>query len=456
MFTEKIPPYDIEAEEAVIGSLVIDGEAILRVLPFLSPEDFYRERNRWCYQACLDLFKRNEAIDQATLGYELNRSHRLDDIGTHGYLSQVSASVPTSVNIEHYGHIVQKTSVMRQLIQAASQIAELGYQNDADIEATLSNAESVLFRLRSGRSTQDFIHIREVMDQFLERRDSVEEGTLDRTTGPITTGFTDMDQLLGGLQRSDLVILAARPAVGKSALALSIARNAARHGAAAGIFSLEMSREQLGMRLLAAEAQVDLHRMRLGLFTEADERRIIEAVGVLSEVPIYIDDTPFLSGAAIRSKAKRLQMERGVDLVVVDYIQLIQNSDSRVQNRVQEVSEITRGLKVLARDLNVPVLAVSQLNRAVEQRPSHRPMLSDLRESGSIEQDADVVMFIYRDDMYITEDEWEQRNPDRPYPKNVAEVIVAKHRHGPVDTLHLQFQDRWTQFVEMGIGEPFR
>ena len=449
MYAERVLPHDIEAEEAVIGSLVIDGDSILNVVPFLKPEDFFRDRNRWCYQACLELFHRNEAIDQATLGHELARLELLGDIGGYTFLSQVGASVPTSVNIEYYGLIVRQTSVMRQLIQAAGKIAELGYENGPDLEDTLSRAEDVLFRIRSGRSTGDFVHLREVMDHYLEDRDANQSGNLSKGASPIATGLLDIDQLLGGMQRSDLIVVAARPAAGKSALALSIARNAARMGFVSSIFSLEMSREQLGLRLLAADAKVDLHRLRLGLYTDADERRIVDSVGVLSELPIYIDDTPFLGMAELRSKARRLHMEKGLDLLILDYLQLIQGTESRGQNRVQEISDITRALKALARDLNVPVIAVSQLSRAVEMRPSHRPQLSDLRESGSIEQDADVVMFIYREDMYTTEEEWQQRSPGQPYPRNIAEVIVAKHRHGPVATLHLQFQDRWTQFVNI-------
>jgi replicative DNA helicase len=395
------------------------------------------------------LFHRNEAIDQATIGHELGRLELLGDIGGYTFLSQVGASVPTSLNIEYYGQIVRQTSAMRQLIQAAGKIAELGYKNGPDLDDTLSRAEDVLFQIRSVRSTGDFVHLREVMDQYLEDRNANQSGILAKGASPITTGLLDIDQLLGGMQRSDLIVVAARPAAGKSALALSIARNAARMGFVSSIFSLEMSREQLGLRLLAADARVDLHRLRLGLYTDADERRIVDSVGVLSDLPIYIDDTPLLGMAELRSKARRLHMEKGLDLLILDYLQLLQGTESRGQNRVQEISDITRALKALARDLNVPVIAVSQLSRAVEMRPSHRPQLSDLRESGSIEQDADVVMFIYREDMYTTEEEWEQRSPGQPYPRNIAEVIVAKHRHGPVATLHLQFQDKWTQFVNM-------
>ena len=452
MYVERVPPHDLEAEEAVLGSLVIDGEAILKISPFLRSEDFYRDRNRWCYEACLELFRRAEAIDQATIGHELARLNRLDEVGGHAFLSQVAAVVPTSVNVEHYAHIVQRTSVMRQVISAAGEIAALGYEDDPDVEATLSRAEDVLFRVRTGRSSRDFIHIREILDKFLEESATV-GGALERGVAPITSGFSVMDQLLGGLHRSDLIIVAGRPAMGKSSLAMSIVRSAAGLGATAAVFSLEMSRDQLVLRLLAGETGVDSHLLRLGMYSEANERRVVEAVGALSDLPVYIDDNPLSTVVDVRSKSRRLHLERGLDMIVVDYLQLIESANGRSYNRVQEIGEVTRSLKALARDLNVPVVAVSQLSRAVEMRQSHRPQLSDLRESGSIEQDADVVMFIYRDDKYISEEEWAQRYPDRPYPRNIAEIMVAKHRHGPTGTVHLYFRDKLAQFTDLPVGE---
>ena len=452
MYVERVPPHDLEAEEAVLGSLVIDGEAILKISPFLRSEDFYRDRNRWCYEACLELFRRAEAIDQATIGHELARLNRLEEVGGHAFLSQVAAVVPTSVNIEHYARIVQRTSVMRQVISAAGEIAALGYEDDPDVEATLSRAEDVLFRVRTGRSSRDFIHIREILDKFLEESATV-GGALERGVAPITSGFSVMDQLLGGLHRSDLIIVAGRPAMGKSSLAMSIVRSAAGLGATAAVFSLEMSRDQLVLRLLAGETGVDSHLLRLGMYSEANERRVVEAVGALSDLPVYIDDNPLSTVVDVRSKSRRLHLERGLDMIVVDYLQLIESANGRSYNRVQEIGEVTRSLKALARDLNVPVVAVSQLSRAVEMRQSHRPQLSDLRESGSIEQDADVVMFIYRDDKYISEEEWGQRYPDRPYPRNIAEIMVAKHRHGPTGTVHLYFRDKLAQFTDLPVGE---
>ena len=444
MYQEKLLPHDIEAEEAIIGSLLIDGDSILKVAHFLKHMDFYRERNRFCYEACLDLFSRGEAINQVTVAHQLGLQDRIEPVGGVAYLSHLVSTVPTPVHVEYYGRIVTRTAVMRNLIDAASRISEVGYEGTSDVEATLSEAEDILFGVRSGQPTRDFVPIREVLDQYMEER-AVAGGPLGQTGAPIITGFDAMDELLGGLHRSDMVVLAARPSLGKSSLAVNISLNAARNGAMVGMFSLEMSREQLAMRMVASEAEVDAQRLRLGLYTEADERRIIDSIGSLSELSIYIDDTAVQGIVEMRSKARRLYLERGLDMLVVDYMQLIQGQ-GRNNNRVQELSEITRSIKGMARDFNAPVLAISQLSRAPEARTSHRPQLSDLRESGSIEQDADVVMFIYRDDLYFTEDEWASRFPDKPFPRNVAEIIVAKHRHGPVGTLKLLFREKLVRF----------
>ena len=455
MYEEKLLPHDIEAEEAVIGSLLIDGESILKVAHFLKTGGFYREKNRFCYEACLALFGRGEAINQVTVAHQLTLLERLDPVGGTAYLSHLVSTVPTPVHIEYYGQIVNRTAMMRNLIDAASKISTIGYDDTDDVEASLSRAEDILFRVRSGQPSRDFVPIREILDQYMQEQAAIAEPS-ERTGAPIMTGFETLDELLGGLHRSDMVVLAARPSLGKSTLAVNISLNAARTGMVVGIFSLEMSREQLAMRMLAGEAEVDAQRLRLGLYTEAEERRIIDSIGSLSELPIYVDDTPLQGIVEMRSKARRLSMERGLDMLVVDYMQLIQGNNNRGDNRVQEISEITRSIKGLARDLSMPVLAVSQLSRAVEIRTSHRPQLSDLRESGSIEQDADVVMFIYRDDVYYTEDEWASRFPDRPYPKNIAELIVAKHRHGPVGSVKLLFRDKVVRFetalaVEQGV-----
>ena len=445
MYTEKLLPHDIDAEEAVIGSLLLESDAFLTVAQFLKPEDFYREKNRYCYEACVELFRRGEAINQVTVTHQLGLKNLLDQIGSTAYLSHLISRVPTPVHVEHYGHIVNRTAVMRNLIQAASDISVMGYEGTDDVEEALTKAENVLFRVRTRQPAKDFVPIREVFDQYLQEQATLAE-PLGRIGAPLMTGFDALDELLGGLHRSDMVVLAARPSLGKSTLAINFSLNAAKGGAVIGMFSLEMSREQLALRMLSSEAEVDSQRLRLGLYTEAEERRIIDAIGALSELPIYIDDSPLQGIVEMRSKSRRLFMEMGLDMLVVDYIQLMQGTNGRGDSRVQEISEITRSIKGMARDLNVPVLAVSQLSRAVEMRTSHRPQLSDLRESGSIEQDADVVMFIYRDDVYLTEDEWSSRFPDTPYPKNIAEIIVSKHRHGPIGIIKLLFRDKLVRF----------
>ena len=453
MYAEKLPPHDVEAEESVIGSLLIDGETINRVAAIVKPDDFYRERNRWCYESCLALYQRGEAINQVTLSHELGRRERLEELGGPAYLSHLVTVVPTSIHIEHYARIVNRTATMRRLIQTAGEIATIGYENSADVDSAMAQAEDLLFRIRTGQGVRDFVAIREVLDKYLEDSASI-SGGLDTGMAAVATSYPAIDQLLmGGLQRSDLIILAARPSLGKSTLAMNMARNAAEQGAVVGVFSLEMSREQLALRLLSAEAEVDSHRLRLGLFTEAEGSRILSSVGALSDLSIYIDDTPIQTVLEIRSKARRLHMERGLDLVIVDYLQLIRGASDRMENRVLELGEITRQLKGLARDLNVPVLTVSQLSRAPEQRPDHRPQLSDLRESGSIEQDADVVSFIYREDRYRTEEDWDQRHPTEPYPHNIAEFIVAKHRHGPVDTINLYFRGNLSRFESLAAQQ---
>jgi len=439
---EKLPPHDIEAEEAVLGSLLIDGEAIHKIATFLKPEDFYREKNLWVYEACFSLYERNEAIDQVTVAHELGRLGRLEAVGGAAYLSHLVSMVPTSVHIEHYANTVHRLSLMRGLIIASSQIAAIGYEAGPDIDAALGRAEDILFRLRRGESRRDFLHIRQILDRYFEEAELALPAMEGRV---VKTGFPALEEILGGLQRSDMIVLAGRPSHGKSSLALTIARYAAMEDKAhVAIFSLEMAREQVVQRLLASESGVDSRRLRLGEQTEAEEKKIMEATGKLSEAPIFIDDSPILRMVEMRSKARRLYNEHGIDLVIVDYMQLIRG-DGR-EGRVQEVSEISRSLKELARELDVPLIAVSQLSRAPEWRASHRPQLFDLRESGSIEQDADVVIFIYREDMYTKKEEWERQNPDEPYPKGIAEIMVAKHRNGPTGTVNLRFRERTVKF----------
>ncbi len=454
MYAEKLLPHDIEAEEAVVGSLLIDGDCFVRISSLVKPQDFYRERNQVCFAAASALFERNEVIDQVTLARELDRINQLEAVGGMAYLSHLVSVTPTSAHSEHYAYLVARTSTMRTLIDAASRISAMGYEDTADVDATLRQAEDILFGVRSGQAERGFIPLRQIYDQYLEERATIVDPTLDGGP-PLVTGFNDIDELLGGLQRSDLIILGARPAMGKSSLMLNMSLSAAQAGATVGVFSLEMSREQLALRILAADAEIDSHRLRLGLYTEAEEQRIIDSIGRLSELPVYIDDTPLQAMAEMRAKARRLSIERGLDLLVADYLQLIQGRGRGRDNRVQEISEISRELKGIARDLNIALIACSQLSRGVEQRAEHRPQLSDLRDSGSIEQDADVVMFIHREDMYHTEEEWEQHFPGRQYPRNLAEIIVSKHRNGPTGSVSLYFRDNLVRFESLQRVDAF-
>ena len=457
MYVDRLPPHDIAAEESVIGSILIDGDSLSRVASFLRPQDFYGEKNRWCFEAFLALFERSEAINQITVSHELSlhrsrggeQENRLEEIGGSAYLSHLVMVVPTSVHIEYYARIVQRTSIMRQLIDVGGRISEIGlHESDADTDAALSRAEDLLFRIRAGRGSGDFVHIREVLDTYMEESAAL-HGPDAAHISPVATGFPGIDNLLGnGMQRSDMIVLAARPSLGKSTLAFNIARAAADSGNRVGIFSLEMSRDQIGMRLLASEANVDSYRIRIGLLSNDEESRLLDAIGVLSDLPVYIDDTPIQTIVDMRGKARRLQSERGLDLIIIDYLQLI-GGGGRIDNRAQEMGEISRSIKGMARDLDIPVIACSQLSRAIEQRPNHRPLLSDLRESGSIEQDADVVAFIHREDVYVSREDWEKRNPTEPYPENIAEIIFSKHRNGPVGTVPLYFRNDLVRFESL-------
>jgi replicative DNA helicase len=452
---EKLPPHDIDAEEAVIGSLLIDGSTIYQIATLLQPSSFYSERNAQLYNACRQLYQRNEAINQITLAQELDRQGKLEACGGAAYLSHLISMVPTSLDIEHYAHIVYRLSIMRHLISAGKQITDIGYAADPNVDNSLSRAEDVLFRLRQGQFSQDLVPIRQVLDRYFEETTPAPaaEGVAEAVPY-VLSSFTGLDEFLGGFQRSDLIIIAGRPSMGKTSLALNVARNAAvEYGACVALFSLEMSRESLVLRLLSSESRVNLRQVRLGLHTETEERRIMEATGVLGEAPIYVDDSPQLRVVELRSKARRLHYERGVNLVIVDYLQLMQ-SDGRTENRVQEISYISRSLKAIARELDVPVIAVSQLSRAVEWRASHRPQLSDLRESGSIEQDADVVVFIYRDEVYFASPkEWEDAHPAETYPPP-AEIIIAKHRNGPTGQVSLRFIPKLAKFENIANAEP--
>ncbi len=435
---DRLPPHNMEAEQSVLGSLLIDRDAIIRVASYLKGEDFYVSANATVYRAIQDLYNRREPTDFVTLSDELDRRGTLDEIGGVGYLSSLLSAVPTAVHVEYYGRIVERTSTLRRLIDAGTSIVGIGYQDNVDTEDALDSAEQALFQVSQHRTTKDFQSIHDVIDRFFDQLEYLQNNR-DELVG-VPSGFTDLDRLTGGLQRSDLVIVAARPSMGKTAFALGVAYGAAvQHGRTVGIFSLEMSAEQLVQRLLSTESGIDSHKIRLGNIDDREWEEISRAFGRLSEAKIFIDDSASAGIMDIRSKARRLQAEQGLDLVIVDYLQLM--SGRRSENRVQEISEISRGLKGLARELNVPVVALSQLSRAVESRSDHRPLLSDLRDSGAIEQDADIVMFIYREEKYDV-------HSDR---KGIAELIVAKHRNGPVDTVNLRFFEATARFADLEL-----
>jgi replicative DNA helicase len=433
-------PYNLEAEEAVLGSLLLDRDAIIKIASFLKPTDFYRDANGWIYDTILDLYHRREPADTILLAGELDRQGKLEQVGGYAYLFHLINVTPTAVHVEYYAHEVEKASVRRRLITAGGQIAALGYQEAEDLPPVLDKAEQLLFGVTQRTSSQDFTSLRDILESYFDRMELVHEHK--GTIVGVPTGFHDLDELTGGLQKSDLIIVAARPAAGKTSFGLSIAHNAASAGKHVGVFSLEMSAEQIVQRLLSIESSVDMQRLRLGYLNDTEWQRLNDAFGRLAEASIYIDDSAALSVMEVRSRARRLQAEVGVDLLMIDYLQLMQGRRAGgSDNRVQEVSEITRGLKQLARELDCPVIALSQLSRAVESRQSHVPMLSDLRESGSIEQDADIVMFIYREELY---------NPETER-KGIAEIHVAKHRNGPTGVVPLRFFPETTRFSDLEV-----
>lgn len=427
----RVPPHNQEAEEAVLGSLLIDKDALIKIADILFPEDFYIGKNKIIFQAILDVYNQKEPIDILNLTTRLEDQKKLNEIGGRGYLVTLTNAVPTAYNVKSYATIVQRKATMRRLINSAHQILSYGYQETDEVDNLLDKAEQSLFQVSQKYLKQNFVPINNILTEAFDRIDEIhkESGKLRG----VPTGFADLDNKLGGLQKADLVILAARPSLGKTSLALDIARHVAvKEKIPVGLFSLEMSKDQLVDRLLCAEADVDLWKMRTGKLSDSphedDFPRIGQAMGLLSESPIYIDDTANLNIMEIRTKARRLQMEHNLGLLVIDYLQLMEGRTG-TENRVQEISEISRSLKGIARELNVPVLALSQLSRAVEAQNVPIPKLSHLRESGSIEQDADVVMFIYREDYY-------KRDTEK---KGIADIIIAKHRNGPTGQLELYF-----------------
>ena len=451
MVLDQAPPSNIEAETTVLASILVDPEALSRVASFLQPEDFFENRHQAMYRAALAVDERREAINPITLAHELAREDKLAEAGGHAYLSQIMADLPTTVGVEYAAKIVQREATYRRLIDAAGMIARIGYQAAPNLPESLGRAEALLLSLRGGERLRDFVTLRDLLESFLGPPDE-EDG--DGLREPARTGFMELDRLLGGLKKSDLVVLAARPSVGKSALSLAIARNLAiGQGGTVALFSLEMSADQVATRLVSAEAEVTSQRLPYGQHTEQEEGRISRAIGVLSRAEVYIDDTPGGTVAEIRAKARRLAHEVRLDLIVVDHMQLVHGGAGSGfdVNRVSEMSYISRSLKELARELEVPVLALSQMSRAVETRQPHVPLLSDLRESGSIEQDADIVIFIYREEMYVRQEDWETMHPEEPegYQRGLAQIIVAKHRNGPIGTVNVRFRRDLAKFEDL-------
>ena len=433
----KIPPHDIDAEQAVLGSMLTDKDAVNAAIETLKEDAFYREDNRAIYQAIVNLYSKSEPIDIITLKDELESMDKFEQVGGFEYLASLPDKVPTTANVQKYIKIVEEKSILRNLIKTANEIIELGYDPAEDVEDIMDGAEKKIFDLMQSKNQKGYTPIKDVLVESFTKLEEL-YNRKQHITG-VPTGFAELDYKTAGLHGSELILIAARPAMGKTAFALNLATNAALRGnAQVAIFSLEMSKDQLVNRILCSEAMVDSNKVRTGKLGEDDWVKLAGAIGPLSEAEIYIDDTPGISVTEIRTKCRKLSIDKGIGLVVIDYLQLVQGS-KRAGSREQEIAEISRSLKILAKEINVPVIALSQLSRAVEQRPDHRPMLSDLRESGSIEQDADIVMFLYRDDYYNKESE----------KKDIAEVIIAKQRGGQTGTVELLWMGQYTKFVNL-------
>jgi len=439
-----LPPQSIEAEQSVLGAILIDRDAVVEVAEFLRPADFYRQANSKIYAAILELFERREPIDILTVAEALERRDELESIGGRAYLSSLSNETPTAVHVEQYARIVERKAVLRNLIGAAGRIASIGYEDPAEVQEAIDRAEAQLFAVSQKRVSSGFGLLKDLLHEAYDRLDYLHQHR-GQVSG-ITTGLTELDALTSGFQPSDLIVLAARPSVGKTSLALNIAEHASRGGKHVAMFSLEMSKEQLVQRLISSVSRVDSRNLRSGFIEDIEWPEIANALGYLSDAPMWIDDTPNVSAMELRTKARRLQGESGLDLVIVDYLQLMQaTTTNRDANRVQEVSEISRGLKALARELSIPVIALSQLSRQPEMRSAgEAPRLSDLRESGAIEQDADLVMFLYRE---------KDRTPDEaPTDREIIKLKLAKHRNGPTGDLDLWFNRKQTRFVGYSDG----
>lgn len=433
----RIPPHSIEGEQSVLGSMILDKNAIIVATEILKPGDFYKEAHREIYESILDIYSRDEPVDLITLSDELKKRNTLDAIGGILYLADLSEGISTTANIKFYCEIVEEKSILRRLINASNEIIAKGYEADEDINVIIDAAEKKIFDITQKRNREGLDPIKEVLLESFARIEQMAQSK-SSITG-LTTGFIDLDHKTSGLQKSDLVLVAARPSMGKTAFSVNVAVNAALKGnASVAIFSLEMSKEQLVQRMLSSESHVELQNIINGRLNEDDWPKLLRAMGPLSQANIFIDDTPGITLMEMKAKCRRLKAEKGLDLVMIDYLQLM-SGEGRIENRQQEISAISRGLKGLAKEMDCPVVALSQLSRAPEMRSDHRPILSDLRESGAIEQDADIVMFLYRDDYY---------NPDSEK-KNIGEVIIAKHRNGPTGTVELVFMGQYTKFLNM-------
>ncbi len=441
---DRLPPQNIEAEQSVLGSLMLlDKNAIIKISDVLRPEDFYRSTHQLIFETILELFEKNEPIDLLSVSNRLEEKERLKEIGGISYLTNLINTVPSAANIAHYAKIVQKKKLHRDLINAAYSITQLGYEEIEDVENLVDEAEKRIFAISQRSLRQYFTPLKPALKEAFERIDALHKGG-GLTLRGLPTGFSELDNILAGLQKSDFIILASRPGLGKTTLGLDIARHiAVNEKIPVGIFSLEMSGSQVVDRLLSTQSQVGLWKLRTGRLSSSGENndfsQIQDAIGILSESPIFIDDSPASTVMEVRTKARRLQTEHGLGLVIVDYLQLMEEPRIKTENLVQKITEISRGLKALARELEVPVLALSQLSRAVEQRESKIPRLSDLRESGSLEQDADVVLFISREDNY-------KKDTER---KNIAEIHIAKHRNGPRGKIDLYFNDNFVSFQNL-------
>ncbi|MFD0871787.1 replicative DNA helicase [Chlamydia abortus] len=438
MLFDRIPPQNLEAEQAVLGAILLDSDALVTVMERIISEDFYSTKHQNIFDAMVELAEANEPVDLVTLTVRLQDKQQLEQVGGVSYLTQLANAVPTAANVDYYAQIIEEKSLTRRLIRAATQIASTGYSGSEAVGDLLSDAEQRIMEISQRRSSSGFISIRDVLMEVFERVEFLYQNK-GGTTG-IASGFRDLDKMTSGFQRSDLIIVAARPSVGKTAFALNIAQNVGiREKETVAIFSLEMGAAQLVQRMICAESNVDAGRLRTGHLENDDWEKLTMAIGTMAEANIYIDDSPAVTVADIRAKCRRLKKEKGLGMILIDYLQLIHGRGRSGDNRQQEVSEISRTLKQIARELDVPVIALSQLSRGVEQRQDKRPMMSDLRESGSIEQDADIVAFLYRDDYYNQDTE----------KKNIIEIIIAKQRNGPVGTVELAFLKHYNKFVSL-------